>query len=79
MPEFTPCPFCGAEISARLYSEVTGEGDEDTIDKFVIVHGKTDQLCPIEHHDREYLGTILYDSPDEAAEIWNTRRGLDDT
>jgi len=79
MPEFTPCPFCGAQISARLFDDVSDEGDEDTKGKYVLIHGETESLCPIEHYEGEHLGMLTYDSPDEAAEIWNTRRGLDDT
>jgi len=73
MPQFDPCPFCGAKIHARPFDEVSDEGDEDSAGKFVLVHGETASLCPIEHYDGEYLGMLAYDSPEEAAAIWNTR------
>ncbi|MCL2300933.1 MAG: hypothetical protein FWC27_12395 [Firmicutes bacterium] len=76
MPNFAPCPFCGAEIFARPFDEISGEGDEDTKGKFVLVHGATAGLCPIEHYDREYLGMLTYDSPEDAAAIWNVPKGL---
>jgi len=77
MLNLDPCPFCGAEISARLFDDVSDEGDEDTEGKYVLVHGGTASLCPIEHHDGEYLGMLIYDSPEEATATWNTRCGLD--
>jgi hypothetical protein len=73
MSIFDPCPFCRAEITARPYDEVCGIGDEDTKDRYVLVHVDTEILCPIGHYDREYLGAMTYDSPEDAAEIWNTR------
>jgi len=76
MPNIDPCPFCGAEIIARPFNEVSDTGDEDTAGKFVLVHGATASLCPIEHHDGEYLGMLIYDSPEEAAATWNKRYDL---
>ena len=73
IPVFDPCPFCGAEIFPRLYDEVCNAGDEYTEGKYVLIHGETTSVCPIVHYDREYLEMITYDSPEEAAEIWNTR------
>jgi len=79
MPKLDPCPFCGAEICARLFDDVTGTGDEDTEGTYVLVHGVTESLCPIEHYDGEYLGMLTYNSPEEAAAIWNTRCNMDRT
>jgi len=75
MPRIDPCPFCGAEISVRLFDEVSNTGDEDTAGKLVLVHGATTSLCPIEHYDGEYLGILTFDSPEEAAATWNIRCG----
>jgi len=73
MPHFNLCPFCGAKIVARLFDEVSDEGDEDTEGKYVLIHGETKNLCPIEHYDGDFLGILIFDSPEEAAATWNTR------
>jgi len=76
MPHFDPCPFCGAKVLARLYDDVCDSGDEDTEGKYVLVHGVTESLCPIEQYDGEYLGMLIFDSPEDAAATWNTRCDL---
>jgi len=63
MIELKPCPFCGGE------AEILRQNIGSDFYEYRYWACCSDQYCPAGE------GTILKESPEEAAEIWNRRAG----
>lgn len=77
------CPFCGGSAYIGVYDDEGNPHDEDYIDDpwsgltFGVRHDHEDnEDCPIALYgcDSAHMGVYRWDTPEEAAEAWNTRK-----
>lgn len=80
-----PCPFCGGEVKIvvcdRIGNLCPEEYENDPSPRLGLgymleyaIKDKGDYSCPIAHQRGEVLGAIIYDTREEAAELWNKRK-----
>lgn len=71
------CPFCGKEVKIlKLSTDVQPEGFSlvSGTDGYVLTHEAEDNInCPIATLSGEMLGSLVYESEQEAIDIWNNR------
>lgn len=84
MTELKPCPFCGIKPVIQL---VDDEGNFQPIEYkdepysgigYALLHDVKWNSCPIATCDDEFLGSMIYDSEEEAKNYWNRRVGESD-
>lgn len=76
-----PCPFCDNEVFVGISDDEGNPRDEEYEDdpwsglSFRLIHEYQDGIvCPIATHYDELLGTLLYESREELARVWNNRK-----
>lgn len=79
-----PCPFCGGQAYFAVSDDEGNPRPESYEDdpwsglSFKIMHYyEENKECPIANYqcDKEGQGVQLYDSRQQAAAVWNTRKG----
>lgn len=75
------CPFCGEEVFIGISDDEGNQRDEEYEDDpwsgltYTLIHEyKNGVECPIATHEEELLGCLLYESRQEAIEVWNGRK-----
>lgn len=78
MNKLNPCPFCGGEVKIGISDD---EGNLRDIEyeqepwsglSYNLIHEyRNNPECPIAHFEDEQLGTLLYDTKEEALKTWN--------
>lgn len=78
MEDLKPCPFCSGEVEIGFSDDEGNRRSQGYVDNpwsgltFVLLHNNEDNPeCPIAHFEDEQLGTLLYDTREEAIEAWN--------
>lgn len=67
MIDLKSCPFCGVNIHIKE-TEIQGHKG------YILYHPLSDASnCPIVTHEGEMLGIHIYESEQEAADVWNHR------
>lgn len=81
MKNLRPCPFCGGDATVGISDDEGNiRGGDYELDPwsglcFYIQHdNQSNDQCPVAHHDGEILGSLFYDSREEAIEAWNNSK-----
>lgn len=76
-----PCPFCGGKVFIGIsddegnYRDKAYEADPWSGLSYTLIHEYENGVeCPIATHSEEILGSLLYESREEATNIWNNRQ-----
>lgn len=79
-PTLDPCPFCGGAATLDVcdaegnVKDAAYETDPWSGLSYTFQHNDVDNpTCPIAHDVDYHIGTLLYESREEAATAWNTR------
>jgi hypothetical protein len=83
------CPFCGREIEILLCDHEGNSRDQQYLDEggwsgigYYLSHyiaetsdeqGNDVIICPLQTHEEEWIGNVIYDSKEEAIALWNKR------
>lgn len=83
MEEELKCPFCGGNVRILVCDDEGNIHPEEYEDDpwsglgYQLAHDRCDSIgeCPIANHDcdESTLGSIIYDSREEAIELWSKR------
>ena len=80
MEKLKKCPFCNGEVELNISDDEGNNRPPEYEDDpwsgltFTLYHSnKINKGCPIANHQDEILGTLLYESREEATEAWNKR------
>lgn len=76
-----PCPFCGGKVFIGISDDEGNPRNEDYENdpwsglSFTLIHeNEQNEECPIATHNDEILGSLLYESRQEATDRWNDRQ-----
>jgi len=87
--KLTPCPFCGGEAKIIVCDDEGNHRSEEYLSDpwsgvgYLLMHDISNKeldeaqengyVCPIAKFEGEEMGTQIYNSAKEAAEVWNRR------
>lgn len=74
------CPFCGRNVEIQPTDSEGNLHDESYLDSiysgvgYVLVHNEVEEVdCPIAHAEGEVLGRFIYDTIEDAIEMWDIK------